>query len=120
MSLIGYKTVEFTGIKIEPNQTKQINVEMSETVLTLGQDVMVVGDKPLVDVDETQSKKTISEDDIKNAVVENVSDVVSQQAGVVKTDNSIHIRGGRAYENAFLLNGVSVQDPFPEQVSDYN
>ncbi len=111
VSLIGYKTVEFTGIKIEPNQTKQINVEMSETVLTLGQDVTVVGDKPLVDVDETQSKKTISEDDIKNAVVENVSDVVSQQAGVVKTDNSIHIRGGRAYENAFLLNGVSVQDP---------
>ncbi|MBI5726415.1 MAG: TonB-dependent receptor [Ignavibacteriales bacterium] len=36
---------------------------------------------------------------------------MSQQAGVVKSDNEIHIRGGRSYENAFLIDGVSVQDP---------
>ena len=111
VSLIGYKTVEYTGFKIVANKTKELNITMNETVLTLEQDVTVVGKKPLLDVDETQSKRTISEDEIKNAVVENVSDVVSQQAGVIKSDNSIHIRGGRAYENAFLLNGVSVQDP---------
>ncbi len=73
--------------------------------------MIVVGTKPLLDVDETQSKTTISAEDIKNALVENVSDVVAQQAGIVKEDNEIHIRGGRTYENAFLLNGVSVQDP---------
>jgi len=44
-------------------------------------------------------------------VVENIGDVVTQQTGVVKSDNSIHIRGGRSYESAFLLDGVSVQDP---------
>ena len=37
--------------------------------------------------------------------------MVTQQSGVVKSDNSIHIRGGRSYENAFLLDGVSIQDP---------
>ena len=37
--------------------------------------------------------------------------MVSQQAGVVKTKQHIHIRGGRTYENAFLLDGVRVQDP---------
>jgi len=84
---------------------------MEQTALTLDHDVVVVGSKPLLDVDETQSKTTISSDDIKNAVVENVQDIVSQQAGIVKSDNEIHIRGGRSYENAYLLNGVSVQDP---------
>lgn len=111
ISLIGYKTVEYTGLKIEPNKTKQIDVKLEETVLTLGQDVVVVGDKPLLDVEETQSKKTISKEDLEVAVLENIKDVVSQQAGVVTSDNSIHIRGGRSYENAFLLDGVSVQDP---------
>lgn len=71
---------------------------------------MVVGEKPLMDVEETQSKKTISKDEIELAAVENITDLVSMQAGVIKSDNEIHIRGGRSYENAFLLDGVSVQD----------
>ncbi len=111
VSFIGYKSMEYTGYKIEAGKTTELNVTMNQTSLTLDQDVVVVGSKPLLDVNETQSKTTISADDIKNAVVENIQDIVSQQAGIVHSDNEIHIRGGRAYENAYLLNGVSVQDP---------
>ena len=111
VSFIGYKTMEFTGYKISAGRTLELNVKMEQTALTLDHDVVVVGSRPLMDVDETQSKSTISSEDIKNSVVENVSDVVAQQAGVIESDNEIHIRGGRTYENAFLLNGISVQDP---------
>ena len=111
VSLIGYKTVQYTGVNVSANKTTFLEVEMKESVLTLEQDVIVIGDKPLVDVEETQSKKSISREDIELAIVEDIKDVVSQQAGVVKSDNAIHIRGGRSYENAFLLDGVSVQDP---------
>ncbi|WKZ70927.1 MAG: TonB-dependent receptor [Melioribacteraceae bacterium] len=111
ISLIGYKTLQYTGVVVESNKTTFLEVKMEESVLTLEQDVIVIGDKPLVDIEETQSKKTITKDDIEMAVVEDIKDLVTQQAGVVKSDNSIHIRGGRSYENAFLLDGVSVQDP---------
>ncbi|HEX9253475.1 MAG TPA: carboxypeptidase-like regulatory domain-containing protein, partial [Ignavibacteriaceae bacterium] len=111
ISLIGYKTVQYTGIQIESNKTKELTVKLEETVLTLDQDVVVIGEKPLMDVEETQSKKIISKEEIDIAVLENIADIVTQQAGVVKSDNEIHIRGGRSYENAFLLDGVSVQDP---------
>lgn len=111
VSLIGYKTVQFTGVQVFAGQNKKIDVELEETVLTLGQDVVVVGEKPLLDVEETQSKKSISKEEIEIAIIENITDLVSQQAGVIKSDNAIHIRGGRSYENAFLLDGVSVQDP---------
>ncbi len=111
ISLIGYKTMQFTGIKVEFGKTIQLDVKLEESVLTLDQDVVVIGDKPLLDVEETQSKRTISREDIEIAIVENITDLVTQQAGVIKSDNAIHIRGGRAYENAFLLDGVSVQDP---------
>jgi outer membrane receptor protein involved in Fe transport len=111
ISLIGYKSFEYTGILIEANKTKELDIKLEETVLTLGQDVIVVGEKPLLDVEETQSKKTVSKEDLAVAVLENIKDVVSQQSGVVTSDNSIYIRGGRSYENAFLLDGVSVQDP---------
>lgn len=111
VSYIGYKTVQFTGYKIETGINKTLNIKLEETALTLGQEVVVIGDKPLVDVEETQSKKSISKEDIEVSAVENITDLISQQVGVVKTDNEIHIRGGRSYENAFLLDGVSVQDP---------
>ena len=111
VSLIGYKPTEYTAINIEANKTISLDVNLEETVLTLEQDVVVIGDKPLMDVEETQSKRTVSREDIDVAVVENIQNIVSQQAGVVESDKEIHIRGGRSYENAFLLDGVSVQDP---------
>ncbi len=111
ISLIGYKSVQYTGTQIEADKNKDLSVRLEETVLTLGQDVVVIGEKPLMDVEETQSKRTITKDDLDIAVIENISDIVTQQSGVVKSDNAIHIRGGRSYENAFLLDGVSVQDP---------
>jgi len=111
VSFIGYKAMKFTGIVIKSNSTTVLNVGLEETSLTIGQDVIIVGEKPMLDVEDTQSKSSISREDIENAVIENIQDVVTQQAGVVKSDNAIHIRGGRAYENAFLLDGVSVQDP---------
>jgi len=111
VSLIGYTSVEYTGISIEANKTVQLDVVLEETVLTLNQEVVVIGEKPLMDVEETQSKRTVTREDIEIAVVENITNIVSQQSGVVETDKEIHIRGGRSYENAFLLDGVSVQDP---------
>jgi outer membrane receptor protein involved in Fe transport len=111
ISYIGYKTMQFTGIQIEAGKTKQLDVKLEESVLTLSQDVVVVGDRPLLDIEETQSKTTITREEIENSIVENIGDVVVQQPGVIKSDNAIHIRGGRSYENAFLLDGVSVQDP---------
>ncbi len=111
ISLIGYTTLQYTGIKVEQGQKAEINAKMEETVLSLGQEIVVVGDKPLFNIEETASKRSITSQDIQVAAVQNVRDVVALQSGVVQTDNEIHIRGGRAYENAYLIDGISVQDP---------
>ncbi len=111
ISLIGYKTFQFTGIEIQANKVTELNANLEETVLTLDQDVVVIGDKPLLDPEETQSKKTISKEEIDALIVENIQNIVTQQAGVTTSNNEVHIRGGRTYESAFLLDGVSVQDP---------
>jgi outer membrane receptor protein involved in Fe transport len=111
ISMIGFQRQQHTGIRVEAGETIVMNVELEQTVLTLDQEVVVVGERPLVDIEETASRRVISSRDIEVAVVENVRDIVVQQAGVVQQDEGIHIRGGRAYETSFLLDGVSVQDP---------
>jgi len=109
--LIGYKEVEHTGVVVKAGDATIVNTKLEETALSLGQEVVVVGEKPMMDRAETQSTRTISSQDIKISAVQDVKDVVSQQVGVVAADNEIHIRGGRSYENAYLLDGINIQDP---------
>ena len=111
VSLLGYKAVQFTGVKVAAGEVTPLEVKLEETSLSLGQEVVIIGDKPLFNLEETQSSRTISGEDIMAAAVKSVQDIVSLQAGVVQSDNEIHIRGGRTFENAYLLDGVSVQDP---------
>ena len=111
VSLLGYKTIQFTAVTVTAGQTASIRARMEETVLAVGQEVVVVGEKPLFDIEETSSKKSVGQADIQAAAVQDVQGLVSLQPGVVLADNEIHIRGGRASENAYLVDGVSVQDP---------
>ncbi len=110
ITLLGYKATEYTGVKVEAGKAVEINVKLEETALTLGKEVVIVGEKPLFDIEQTSSARTVSGQDIKVAAVQTVQDVVGLQTGVVQSDNEIHIRGSRGYENAYLVDGVPVQD----------
>lgn len=111
VSAEGFRTVEYTDIKLSPGEEKEFNIILKSTSFTVDQDIEVIGERPLMDIEQTSSSHIVTGDDINKTIVTNVSDVITQQAGVVKDDNEIHIRGGRNYENSFLLDGVSVQDP---------
>jgi outer membrane receptor protein involved in Fe transport len=111
VSLLGYRLVQFTNVKVDAGQTATIRVKLEETVLTLDQDIVIVGEKPLFDIQETASRRNANQADIQAAAIQSVQGVVAMQPGVVMADNEIHIRGGRTHENAYLLDGISVQDP---------
>ena len=51
--------MQFTGIKIQADKTTKLDVDMSETALTMEQDIIIVGDKPLVEVDENTKVKEL-------------------------------------------------------------
>ena len=110
-SIIGYKVVLQTGINVDPGQTTVLDFNMEETVLTLGEEVVVLGSKPLFDVDETASVTRVTSEDIANKIVSSVEDILSEQVGVTTQDNEIHIRGGRIDESMFVVDGQSVKDP---------
>ena len=109
--MIGYTRILRTGIKVEPQKTTQADIKLEQTTLALGQEIVVVGAKPLYEVDVTASQHRLSADDIEQKIVDNVDDILQEQAGVVVTDNEIHIRGGRADENLYIIDGMSIKDP---------
>jgi len=110
-SIIGYKIILKTGNTIVAGETFTYDFLMEETVLSFGEDVIVMGKKPLFDVDETSSMARIRSDEISNKVVSSVEDILAEQIGVTTQDNEIHIRGGRIDESLFVVDGFSVKDP---------
>jgi len=113
-SMVGYKTVLATGVMVADGLVKEQHVALEPSYLK-GEDVVIIGKKPLYAVDNTSSSATVDLESIQSQVVESIVDVVSQQAGVSKTDNEVHIRGGRADENLYIIDGLSVKDPVSGQ-----
>ena len=111
VSMIGYKIILKTGVTIGPGEIIDLDFNMEETVLSFGEDVVVMGKKPLFDVDETSSIARVRREDIEAKVVSSVEDILSEQIGVTTQDGEIHIRGGRIDESIFIVDGFSVKDP---------
>ncbi len=111
VSSSGYKTVEYTDITGKSEDTTELKINLNTSSFTVGEEILVVGERPLLDIEQTESKHVMNAKDIEGKIVENVIDVVTLQPGVIKQDDALFIRGGRSDDNSFLLDGVSVQDP---------
>jgi len=114
-SMIGYTVQVAAGIVVVPGERLKLNFEMEATVLALGEEVIIIGEAPLLDVDNTSSSRLIDAEEIEHTIVEDINELVAQQAGVVMVDNEIHIRGGRADENLYIIDGARVKDPISGQ-----
>lgn len=110
-SYIGYERTLVTGVKLKANERKQLNIDMKESVTTFGSDVVIIGEKPLVDVETPKTVRTINREQLEEQPVRQIQGILNTQAGVINTPSGIHIRGGRTYETGFLIDGVSARDP---------
>ena len=111
ISYIGFETKLFTGITITDGETTILDVELSEAVLSTSDEVVIVGDRPLVDVEESASTTRISREQLNAAPLRDVQAAVATQVGVVRDPTGLYIRGGRASETGFIVDGVSAKDP---------
>ncbi len=111
VSFLGYEKKVFTGIKLEKGTRHELNVEIGESALTIDQEIVIVGDRPLVDVNNPKNQSTISAELIESAPVKDIQGILNTQTGVVQQSEGIHIRGGRTYETGFYIDGVSAKDP---------
>ncbi|MSP64421.1 MAG: TonB-dependent receptor [Ignavibacteria bacterium] len=106
ISGVGYKNSIIKNVIVKIDLTTSINVVLEETIIE-GEEIVIVAERPLVQKDLTSSSVTVSSDEMKILPVENLSQVINLQAGVVGG----HFRGGRSGEVAYLVDGISVVNP---------
>lgn len=111
ITYVGFETILLTGIRVEAGETTELNYALKEQVLSADEEVVVVGAAPIFDVEKSTTSATISRTDIEAAPIQRVEDAVALQSGVVKDPTGLYIKGGRAYETGYVVDGVSAQDP---------
>ena len=111
VSYIGFETLLFTGIQVQDGQTTRLDVRLQPAVLSTDDEIVVVGERPLVDVENSSSTLNISRDELEAAPIRGVQAAVANQVGIIQDPTGLYIRGGRADETGFIVDGVSAKDP---------
>jgi outer membrane receptor protein involved in Fe transport len=111
-SLIGYATQVVTKVVVRADLTTNIQFDMTESTITIGTEVVVVAERPMINKDETSKTSIISAETFSDLPVTSFQQVIALQAGFV-TDASgeMHARGGRSNEVVYLVDGVVTRDP---------
>ena len=80
-SMLGYASSVQTNVQVELDQTTTLAMMMKEEAI-LGEEVVVVAQKPVIQKDVASSVANISTKEIENLPVASVSGVVGLQAGI--------------------------------------
>jgi outer membrane receptor for ferrienterochelin and colicin len=134
VSYVGYAPKTIQGVRIVANLTYELNVDLS-TDFTLPE--IVVEDTKFFEAKSTNTVKVIDSDQIARLPVKGITNIVGLQSGVVIQEGStnvgegaggvdgnadINVRGGRASETLFIVDGVPQTNIFTGtnrvQVSD--
>lgn len=108
-SIIGYQSVTMKGVQVISDRTTEVNFRLKATALEL-EGITVTAERKAIEKDITASVRTISTAEIKNMPVKEISQILAAQVGFVTKAHELHIRGGRAGEALYIVDGVETRD----------
>ena len=108
-SYIGYRSTTTSNVEVKTNLTTPQNFSMESSAIE-GDAITIVGQKRLVEFSATNSVRSVNAEEIQNAASRSVTGMLDMQAGVTITNGNLHIRGSRAEEVAYTLDGAQITD----------
>jgi len=107
---IGYRPTTVTGQRINVNETVTLNITMARDAVDI-EGLTFTAQREMVTPDRTGSTRGITQESIENIAVDSIEGIIALQAGAVQIGGDLHIRGGRANEVVYQIDGMSVSDP---------
>ncbi len=106
-SFIGYTTVSIKDLRVSASITTEANFQLETTQLELGEAIVIVAERPLVEKNVTQSVSLVTSEQIQTIPIRGMNSIAATQNSVVVQDGAVHIRGGRSDEVGYYLDGAS-------------
>jgi outer membrane receptor protein involved in Fe transport len=110
--MVGYKKTTMQKVQIVADRTTNLEFNLETTVLET-EAIIVQAERPLIKRDETSKTVVLDFEVFSEMPIQEVDEAIAAQAGMVTDEaGDLHLRGGRAGEIAYMIDGVLVQDPF--------
>jgi outer membrane receptor protein involved in Fe transport len=113
-SMLGYQSVTVTDIRVRTDVTTEVNVQLEETVLDIGKEVVIIAERPLVEKDNTSTRTIIQSDEILSRPTKELSGVMITLPSINLENGQMRIRGGGLNEVAFLIDGARARNPLDQ------
>ena len=111
---VGYGAVTKAGVKVLANLTAEINFDLKATLVEI-EGITETAAKPLIKKDVTETTRIVESAQITAMPRDTIGGILELQPGASVTKNEggpeLHLRGGRAMEIAYLLDGIPLDDP---------
>jgi outer membrane receptor for ferrienterochelin and colicin len=109
VTIIGYQQIQFDNVSVSVDLTTLIDAALQVKAVEL-ESIIVTAERPMVIKDMTGSLATTTAEQIQNLPVQSVQQVLRLTAGVIESDGRLYIRGGRAGEVGYWVDGISATD----------
>jgi outer membrane receptor protein involved in Fe transport len=110
-SVIGRGTVRNEEVRVMADLTTRVDFFLEAEAVELP-GITVIAERPIIQKDLTSSMKVLSQREIESLPVLSLEDVLKIQPGFsVDAEDEIHVRGGRANELTYYIDGFLVEDP---------
>ncbi len=108
-SFIGYRDVTITNVKVNAGLTTTLDFEMPSEAVEVSE-IEIVAERPLVNKSATNAVRIATAESFEKLPVRGTVAVYALQPGVVVQNGQIYIRGGRADEVGFTLEGANARN----------
>lgn len=111
ISHLEYDIVEITEVVVKSDLSAEVTMQLKKKLTDIGKTITVRSEIDIIDKFETSHQMTITKEQIMAQPVTSVDELLTQVAGVVpNASGEIFIRGGRAGEVAYIVDGVPIGD----------
>jgi hypothetical protein len=110
-SQLGYKQAEATDVRVRVDATTEVTFRLDQTVLEIGQEVVITAQRPLIEKDNTSTRTFIESSEILNRPATVVAEVVSALPSINVENGVLKVRGGTLNEVSFLIDGTRAWNP---------
>ncbi len=109
-SYIGYASYAVANFRIGSNITETLDFTLSSTAIAV-EAVEVVAERPLIQRNTTNTIRVTTQENIENLPIRGLQNIVALEAGIAERNGNLYVRGGRAGEIAYFLDGANTTNP---------
>jgi len=106
-SYIGYAPVAISNIKVSSGQTTTLDFKLPPASVEVGE-VNIIAERPLVQRNTPNTVRVTTREDVQALPIRGTQQILALQAGVVRQDGNLYVRGSRDGEIAYFVDGASV------------